>query len=402
MVEKVVKRVLKHRHFWRQINFDELSELYASMLLRTLALSLIGLFVPIYLYLQGTSIKGVFMYFLVLYTARIILDICSAFVVARIGPKHAIAMSTLLNIIHLLLLLSIKDLQWPLAVVALVNAAAASLFFIAFHTDFSKIKDTKHGGKEIGYMTMVEKLGGVLGPLVGGLIATILDARYTIIVAIIVLVASLVPLLMTNEVVKIHQKISFKGFPWKSQARQLIASSCNNTENIISILVWNFYLSLAVFTTGTYAKIGAITAITTALAFFFAHFIGTHVDKKNGRRLLEFGVVANIFVHITRIFVKAPIGIFAINSVNEPVTMSYRMPFAKSYYDAADSLPGYRIVFIAISESISAAARALLWLGLLTASMYVTEVTAMKGAFVLAALLSLGIALQPQVANNHK
>ncbi len=402
MVEKIIHKVLAHRHFWRDVSFNELSELYASMLLRTLALSLIGLFVPIYLYLQGFSIRDVFLYYFVLYATRVVLDICSAFIVGRIGPKHTIGLSTVVSIVHLVMLLTVKDLGWPLIVLALLNSAAASLFFVAFHTDFSKIKDSAHGGKEIGYMTMIEKLGGILGPLVGGAVATVFDARYTIIVAIAVLLVSLVPLLLTNEVVRVHQHITFRGFPWRQQTRQLISYSCNNTENIICILLWNFYLALVVFKTGTYAKIGAITAVTTALSFFFARYIGKHVDTKHGQKLLHFGVLTNSLVHVLRLFVTTPLTAFGVNAVNEPVTMCYRMPYAKNYYDTADTLPGYRIAFIAINEATSAFSRSLLWLALLIASYHVSEITAIKGAFIAAAILSLGIALQPKPSNNHK
>jgi hypothetical protein len=402
MVEKIIHKVLAHRHFWRDISFNELSELYASMLLRTLALSLIGLFIPIYLYLQGYSVRDVFLYYFILYAVRALLDICSAFIVGRIGPKHTIGLSTVVSIVHLVMLLTLKELGWPLPVLALLNAAAASLFFVAFHTDFSKIKDSKHGGKEIGYMTMIEKLGGVLGPLVGGALATFLDARYTIIVAISVLLVSLVPLLMTNEVVKVHQHITFRGFPWRSQTKQLISYSCNNTENIICLLLWNFYLALVVFKTGTYAKIGAITALTTALSFFFARYIGKHVDSKNGQKLLRVGVVSNSLVHVMRLFVGAPLAAFGVNAINEPITMCYRMPYAKNYYDTADTLPGYRIAFIALNEATSAFTRSLLWLTLLIASYHVSEITAIKGAFIAAAFLSLGIAMQPKPRNNHK
>lgn len=401
MVEKIVHKVLKHRHFWRDISFDELSELYASMLLRTLAFSLIGLFVPIYLYLQGYTIREVFLYYIILYAARAVLDICSAFVVGRIGPKHTIGLSTVISVIHLVMLLTINELAWPLAVLSIVNAVAASLFFIAFHTDFSKIKDSKHGGKEIGYMTMIEKLGGILGPLVGGAIATFFDAKYTIVVAIIVLLASLVPLLLTNEIVKVHQHISFRGFPWKQQSRQIVSYSCINVENIVCILLWNFFLALVVFQTGTYAKIGAITAVSTALSFFFARYIGGHVDRKNGQKLLHVGVVVNSVVHILRMFVTTPAAAFGVNTVNEPITMSYRMPYVKNYYDIADSLPGFRIAFIAINEATSAFSRSLLWVGLLVASYHMSEITAIKGAFVVAAIVSLGIALQPKPVNNQ-
>jgi len=338
----------------------------------------------------------------VFFIVRIFCDIISALTVARIGPKHTIALSTLANIIFLLLLLTLKDLHWPLMFVAFVGSLTNSLFFIAFHTDFSKIKHPLHGGKELGYLTIIEKIGGILGPLIGGIIATVFSPSYTIVIAIILFIVSLVPLFMTNEPVKTHQHITIKGFVWRPHVREFISYTCLNAENVISILLWNFYLSVAIFTKDPYAKIGAITAVSTALSLLTVKLVGARVDNKSDRKLLSAGVYANSAIHLLRVFVTSPLGALGINVLNDPITVTYRMPFVKQFYDLSDDVPGYRIVYIAANEMISAVVKACIWGGLYIASAHVTEISAMKGAFVVGALLSLGIALQPKPYNNHK
>lgn len=401
MFNELVHNFMRPRHFWRKVDMSELSELYASMLLRSLALSLIGLFVPIYLYKIGYSVQAVLGYFAVFFLARIVVDIAVAFVVGRIGPKHTLALSTVGNIVYLAMLLSIRELHWPLPFLAVVGTITNSLFFIAFHTDFSKIKHSENGGRELGYMAILERIGGVVGPLIGGLLATFTDPRYTIVLAITLFAASLIPLLTTNEVVKVHQVITFKGFTYKKHARHFVAYACHNTENTASILLWTFFIALTVFKTNTYASIGAITALGTGLSLLIAKTVGTLVDQKQGQKLLNVGVVVNSVIHLLRTFVSTPLAALGINVMNDPVTICYRMPFVKNFYDAADSAPGYRIVFIAVSECISAAMRAIFWGGMFVASLYYNPIEVIKIAFYIAALLSLGIALQPRPNNNQ-
>ncbi len=43
MLKKIVYSLLRHRHFWREVGFDELSELYVSMMFRGLSISLPGI-----------------------------------------------------------------------------------------------------------------------------------------------------------------------------------------------------------------------------------------------------------------------------------------------------------------------------------------------------------------------
>jgi len=396
MIQKIINTLLQPRHFWRTVDFDELSEIYTSILLRSLATSVIGLFIPIYLHTLGFSVRTIFAFYIVFFVARAIFDPLSALIVGRIGPKHTIALSTISNITTLLLLLTIKDLGWPLYFVSLMYTLTNSLFFIAFHTDFSKIKHTEHGGKELGYLTILEKIGGIVGPLLGGLIATIWSPNYTIVLSILLFLASLIPLFLTNEPVKLHQVITLKGFKVKPHIREIISYSCLNAENVISVLIWNFYLSLAIFVTSPYAKIGAVVGISTAVSLATVQFVGKRVDAKKGRSLLYRGVIGNSFIHILRLFVTGPLGVIGVNILNDPLTITYRMPFLKQFYDFSDDVPGYRIVYIAVNEVVGNICKGLVFIGLYIASGYVGDITAIKGVFILAALLSLGIALQPK------
>lgn len=402
MIQKMINSLLQPRHFWRTADFDELSEIYTSILLRSLATSVVGLFIPVYLHGLGYSVRTIFAFFIVFFMARIVIDPLVALLVGRIGPKHTIALSTISNIIVLLLLLTMKDLGWPLYFVAIVYTLTNSLFFIAFHTDFSKIKHTMHGGKELGYLTILEKLGGIAGPLIGGVIATVWGPNYIIVLSIILFLLSLIPLFLTNEPVKVHQKITLKGFAIAPHKRAIFSYACFSAENVVSILLWNFYLSLAIFVTSPYAKIGAVVAISTAVSLLTVQFVARRVDAKRGRSLLRMGAVANGVVHIGRLFVTTPLGVLGINVVNDPVTVTYRMPFIKQFYDFSDQVPGYRIVYIAINEMFGNMLKACVWIGLFVASAHTSEINAIKGAFVVAGILSLGIALQPSKINNQR
>lgn len=400
MIQKMINSLLQPRHFWRTADFDELSEIYTSILLRSLATSVIGLFIPVFLHGIGFSVRTIFAFYIVFFLARIIIDPLSALVVGRIGPKHTIALSTISNIIVLLLLLTMQDLGWPLFFIAVIFSLTNSLFFIAFHTDFSKIKHTQHGGKELGYVTILEKLGGIVGPLIGGLIASIWSPNYTIVLSIVLFLFSLVPLFLTNEPVKVHQKITLKGFKVASHAREIVSYACLSGENVISILLWNFYLSLAIFITNPYAKIGAVVGISTAVSLITVQFVGRRVDAKKGRILMRRGAGMNSLIHLSRLLVVTPLGVLFVNVLNDPVTVTYRMPFVKQFYDFSDQVPGYRIAYIAINEMFGNILKACVWIGLYITSAHVTELTAIKGAFVCAAILSLGIVLQPKRVNN--
>lgn len=136
MIKKIVEAIARRRHPWRQMNFDELAELYTSMSLRSLGFSLVGIFVPVYLYQNGVSIASVFTFFALLFILRVPVAMVSGYLVARIGPKHSIAVSTVLFLVFLGLLLSFTTVRWPLPVLAVFLHPSKRFIFCGVRNRF--------------------------------------------------------------------------------------------------------------------------------------------------------------------------------------------------------------------------------------------------------------------------
>jgi MFS family permease len=393
MVEKV-KKIIEKRHFWRTVGFNELSELYATQLLRSLSISLVGLFVPIYLYKSGFSVAAICGMFLVWTIIRPLWSWLGARLIGWYGPKHTMAIAVFVQIAYLTLILTINELHWPLWLIGVVGSFCYGVYLMAFEVDFSKIKHSEHGGKELGYMQMFERLGAILGPVIGGLIATFIDPRFTIAIAIFVLCASLIPIFLSAEPVRQHQVVLVKGFPWRRHRRDIFVSSAFALENVVSITVWPLFLGIFVVTANTYAALGVLTAISTAVAFLAIFTIGRLIDDNYGKRLLNIGAYANAILHLSRIFVTSPVQALFVNVINEPLTAMYRMPFLKGRYDAADSVPGYRITYFMLIDMFLTVGNVIFWGSLMIIAMHVSDKAALQFAFIMGAALSLIITRQ--------
>ena len=376
------------------MQFDELAEIYTSMSLRSLGFSIVGIFIPIYLYERGVELQSIFWLFSWIFLLRIPVAFVAAYVVGRAGPKHSIALSTLLFILFLVMLLSFTTFNWPLVSLAALFTISNGLFFIAYNTDFSKIKHSKHGGKELGWLYIFERIGGALGPFIGGLLASLARPEVTIVAAIAVLLGSLVPLFLTNEPVRLHQHITFRGFPWRRHVWDAVSLGAFNMDNISSLIWWPLFVAVTVFITGTYAKLGAVVALAMGISIFSAYMFGKFIDGKRGRALLFYGVITNASLHILRPFISTPAGVVAVSTANEPVTLSYRLPLFKAFYDAGDSEEGYRIVYMALTEMIGAFCKAVLCFSLYFAAYWAEAVTVLQWHFVVVGCISLGILLQ--------
>lgn len=382
------------RHPWRFVGFDELSELYTSTMLRSLGLSLIGIFVPYYLYTLGISVPTILLFLAGVYGSRLLFNVVSGYVVAYIGPKHTILASNLFQIATLSLLLTYASVHWPLWLLALLNGAALSLFFVAYHVDFSKVIHSDHGGKELGFMTIMERIGAALGPLIGGVIATVFGPQYTIAAAIAMFIGAVIPLFLSAEPTKLHQKLSFRGLPYRKLSRDFISRFAQGVDTSASLVMWPFYAAVVLLTVNTYASVGLVTSLGIIASILAAHFIGRVVDRQKGRVLLNWSVALNSLIHVARPFAGGFSGAVAINTANEAVTAGYMMPYTKGMYARADDLPGFRIVYIIMVEIAVDAGKVSLFLVAWALTFVMEPLHAIAVSFVVAGFLTLLIATQ--------
>lgn len=391
MIKTLVYRLLRHRHFWRKVGFDELSELYVGMMFRGMAVSMGGLFVPLYMLGLHYSVTDILLLMAWYFTFRsLVFDIMAAFVVARFGPKHGIVVSHILLIGSTALFLSLTNYHWPLLLLGGLWGAAQSFFFVSFNVDFSKVKHSEHGGKELGYVTIMERIGAVVGPLVGGLVATVFGPQYIFLVTIVLLIGGLIPLFRTAEPVQTRQHLDFRQLKVNSRIRDFISIAGVGVERNVSIFMWPLYMGLFVLSNSKgYAQLGVLMSVSFLISIIAARTTGKLIDERHGRSLLRFNAVFNSGIHVFRPFVSTYPIAFGVNILNDIVTAGYRMPYFKGWFDEADELPGLRIVYLASMEMFSSLIKGILCWTLVILSLAFAPHTVLTIGFFLAAGMSL-------------
>jgi len=390
MIKNFLHKILSQRHFWRTKSFNELNELYVAMLVRGMSLSMMGLFVPIFLLSIGYSLTKILMVVFIYFSTRVFTDIGAAFLVGRFGPKHIMVFGQVLLTISSLLFLTLEQMHWSIILLGSIWGASQSCFFISFDTDFSKIKHQMHAGKELGYIEIMGKLGAIIGPVIGGLISIILGPQYIFAISTVLMIVGLSPLFKTKEPVKTRQKLDYKGFAKTDIGVNLPSIVATHLENNLSVVMWPLFLALFVLPASTvFIKVGILSSFSVFMAVLATRYIGRVVDEQQGRRLLHMSAVINAMLHLAKPFVSSFGVAFGVGTVNEVVTIGYRLPFLKGYYDQTDEFPGHRIVYISIIESFSSFVKALIYAILIIISVATTARVTLTIAFMIAAIASL-------------
>lgn len=395
MLKRFIYYMFERRHYWRHVSFSEVAELYASRTMRIIALSMVVVFVGIYLYKNGYSLSFIMLYFSAYFVLRAALAVPFSFLIARFGPKHMILASNLLYVPSLISLALLQEFGiWALVGTAVFQALSVTLYDIAYLVDFSKVKHDDHAGKEIGYMHILEHVAKAISPVVGGFIAYWVSPEATLVFAATVFALSAIPLFFTPEPVRTHQKITYYGLPWRKISRTVVSQAAVGVDIIASGLLWSMFVAIAVFGTATdvvYAQIGVLSSISVIAGVVAARIFGAVVDRRRGNELLTTGVVAKALTHLGRAAVATPFGAVMINVFNEITSTAYLLPYTKGMFSQADDLPGYRIVYMTLMSVSAALGAALLCASVALLAGMLDETVSLQAGFVLSAILTLAI-----------
>ncbi len=388
----IINDLLHTHRSWKHISMSELTELYISMMIKTLGLSFIGIFIPVYLYQLGYSVPDIALFFVFLYGYRLLLaDYTSARIVGYIGPKKTMIISHIYLVVSMALLLALEYSDINLYLIALINGTAYSLFFVAYHVEFSKIQTASKAGKELSIMFQLGKIAGAIGPVLGGVIAQFYGVGNVIIVAIALVLLSAVPLLMSPEPVRKYQHVTYKGFPWRSARRNIAINFFGSFDQMSTLFFWPLFVSLFVFTENVYLGVGALTSMGLVASFFAAKAYGKLIDSKKTVALISAGSVGSAFANLARIFAFSPVSATFVNLLGDPVGIAYRMPYSKIVYDEASSYEGYRNAYIAALLNAANLARALAWAILWALCSMVSDKVALQVSFAIAGLAVLAL-----------
>lgn len=356
MIQNIFYNFLKSRHFWRYATFSEIAELYTSRTIRIVAVYAATGFTSVYLFKEGYSLTFILICWACYYLFKIPQLFLAAYLAAKLGPKHGIMVSNLLYIPAMVSIGFVPNFGLPAIIIwAVFTAVSTSIYQLCYMIDFSKIKNIEHAGKEIAVMNIFEKIAVSLSPIAGGLVALFFGSQVVMWVSAVLFLLAALPLLKTSEQVRVKQKFSFSGFPWRMAIRSLIAQLGIGFDYITTGVIWGLFVTIVVLSgsgDAIYVNLGILSSVTVVVAVVASYAYGRLIDRKQGENLLKFSVIANAFVHVSRAFSLTPASVVVTNITNEMATTGYNMAFMRGVFDTAD-LSGHRTAYLCVSEVAS-------------------------------------------------
>lgn len=384
------------KHYFSHINHSrnrELNEMYASVSLRSFAISLIGIFIPVYLYTLGFSLRTIFLFYLITNAIQFVGDYLTGHLISRFGPKHVLISSYPAMAINLLMLATIPFMHWPLWLLALSTAVSLNLFWVPYHDDFSKAKDKKSTGWEVSKFIIFSEVFGAFGPLIGGLIAQKFGFQYGILAALIIIAIAVLPLIGKKEIVK-KGPIKHTLFSVKNNYKDLVAYGGLSLEGMTLWVIWPLFIFLFV---KSYVRLGFIITVTLLIVVALSFFMGKITDKYKKDKVMKTGSVLGFFTASSRILTTGLTSAYVFSTISSLSQIFLYIPFYSVFYLHADKHP--RTQYVSLMEMTVDVFRGILYAILYIATFFVADRWVFTIAFIFGALGALSTYF---IANSEK
>ncbi|MBT4804979.1 MFS transporter [Candidatus Woesearchaeota archaeon] len=280
-----------HHHnehlLWKFFPHKELTQVYISSAIRNFAISLISLFVPLYLYKElGFPIEQVLYFFMFYAVTFAILTPLAAKFSARYGLKHSVLFSVPLYLLFVISLYFLPYYQIPLMIIAGLLGASQAFYWMGMHLVFTRVSDHKHRGEEIGKRISISILGAMFGPLIGGFLIKFVGFKPVFILTSSLLFFSAFFLFLSKED-HVSYHFSIRSLIDKRQWRNDLFFTARGIHVIAAGVIWPMFIFLIL---DDYFSLGLVGFLLSGISAILVFLMGKYSDHHGKRKIVRWVV----------------------------------------------------------------------------------------------------------------
>ncbi len=346
---------------WLHFDTDGVGSIIAVVTLRRMAVELLGLFSPLYIfsifrdlgYSAQIAVLVVIGYTLLIYLAKLLTMPVAENTSFRIGYRKTLIVSTIPFFLFVGLLAFSQGQPGLLVLVAVFWGIHASLFWFGYHGLFVKRADREHFGKQTGLCQAIYILIAVLTPILGGMMIVKFGYQALFLTAGAIFTLGVMVALLSKEMrprrdARITNVIQL----FKTHKRAMMGYFGWGLESSLHSTIWPVFLFLLV---GKILTFGGIIAGAVLVAAVIAYLTGLIVDRVGAREIIVLGSIANFFTWIARTIVRAPLAIIIVDGFYRVAEQMLHVPLlVRSYRKAIDGGTGQALYFMEIALGLGA------------------------------------------------
>lgn len=291
----------KHHH---HIDFlillkDRLGLLYIHLMLQAFAISLIAIFVPIYLLSIGFRLEKVFFYLLIEWSVFGLFSPLYGKIIHKVGLREVILIRTPIFILALYLLNLLQEsilLQTHFYIVPILMGFSSALYTLSITSLFAYYIGDKNQSLKTAKMMTYPKFVSILAPAIGGLVSATLGFSFLLVMVMFLLLISIIPIYKIKKNID-HPKFDINIL--KEIKIELHEFIFLNSYGIKSFIIFIF-LPIAIYLYNqNIISLGLIISFLSLVSAFFTLYVGKLSDKLGTIKLIRIGAIVTALLFLS-------------------------------------------------------------------------------------------------------
>ena len=326
---------MHHHHeqfWWRFSPKKDLDRIYVSVALRSFAVSLISLFVPLYLYKEmGFTLDQTLIFFIFYAVVIAISSPVAAKFASRYGMKHTVFFSVPFYLVYILLLYWLPIMNIPLILIGALAGIAVAFYWMGLHEVFYRVSDQKHRGEEVGKRAGISVFVTLFGPLVGGLLIKLVGFQFVFMLASLMLFLAALLLFLSHDTHEPYH-FSLKNLVNNKNWKDSLFFVSRGASVMAAGVIWPLFIFVIL---NDYFTLGIVGSILAGVSGILIWLVGKISDKLGKRKILRWTLGFEALSWVLRSLVYSVGSVFAVAtfaSVTKGVTEA---PMGALEYDKA-------------------------------------------------------------------
>ncbi|MBS3162424.1 MFS transporter [Candidatus Woesearchaeota archaeon] len=311
---------------------SDMFQMYFLLMFRALGFSMIGIFLPLFLYVEkGYAFDQVVWFYTIMSLAFIVSCLMALKIVSKFGIKHSIILSYFILIPSFIMLFFIDSMNNYYWLIGFFQGLSFGLFWIAFHVDAALHIKRKSSGKASGLISFSSVIGAVIGPIFGAFVIYFWGFNLLFIIALCLFIVSFLPLFLSNDVY-IKTDFHFKQMFNREHYKYFFGYFAQGVRYTVSGIFWPIFAFLIL---QSYVSLGFLTTLGTLIVGIFGYYIGKKSDHfRKGKLIKMFAMINGVF-SVVRIFAWSVLSVFGFGLAEHITSAGVDVPLLAKTYSRA-------------------------------------------------------------------
>lgn len=342
---------------------DRLKKLYEHLVIQAFAVSMVSVFVPIYLLDLGYPLTKVFTFLFIQWASFGLLAPLTGLLVRKVGIKEVILLRTpffILALVMLTLLPTHAVLQRYDYLIAFLLGSTSVLYTLSITSLFAEEMDKRSEGKETSIFVSLPAVGTIIGPFVGGFLSVTFGFNALFLTVAVILGISIIPIFFINHNLD-HPHFTLRelGQCYLRHRRTLITLLLYGMKGFALFILLPIVLYLQ---SDDALRLGIIMSVVSLISVLCSFVVGHALDRYGGRRILFVGGILNALFFLTLGLVTGTPLLIYLSLVAGLIDVLVNVPYETSLYDHAKRSP---VAFLVVKETTLFVGRIALFLTLI-------------------------------------